>query len=149
MPQLASETFASQIFWVLLGFALVYFFVGSVAFPGLQEIMRSRAAHIESLLKSAETVRREVDDIERELRNALETAQMEATRKESQLMSDFLERSRKQKAAFSERMKRESKERSKALEEIVAAAFREVLKSSDDFVAQALQAMCGSGANGN
>lgn len=149
MPQLASETFASQIFWVLLGFALVYFFVSSVVFPGLQGIMRNRAAHIESLLKSAETVRREVDDIERELRNALETAQMEATRKESQLMSDFLERSRKQKIAFSERMNRESKERSKALEESAATAFQEVLKSSDDFVAQALQAMSRSELHGN
>lgn len=139
MPQLATETFASQIFWVLLGFALVYLFVSTVAFPELHDIMRNRVVHIESLFKSAEKTKSEATEIERQSRMELENAQLDASTKEAQLMSEFLEKSRAQKATFQERINRESRNKAKELEEDVSKTFQEICSSSDDLVEQAVK----------
>lgn len=136
MPQLATETFVSQIFWVLCGFALVYFFVSRVAFPELQDILRNRVTHIESLFKSAETTKNEAEEVERKSRIALENARLDATTKESQLMANFLDRSIAQKNDFYERFDRESKEKSEELEAAVAKAFQEISSSGDELVEQ-------------
>lgn len=145
MPQLATETFVSQIFWVLCGFALVYLFVSRVAFPELQDIMRNRITHIESLLKSAETTKNEAEELERESRIALENARFDATAKESQLMADFIEKSIEQKNDFYKRFDRESKEKSEELEVAVAQAFQEISKSSDELVKQIATAISKGG----
>lgn len=141
MPQLAVETYPSQIFWVLVGFALVYLFVSRIAVPGLQEIVRTRAAHVESILKSAEQLKNEADRLERESQISLENAQLDASAKESRLMSDFREKSLAQKEDFFKRMARESREKSEALTKAADEAFKAVSASTDEIVDQAVRIM--------
>ena len=63
MPQIAqlSETFASQIFWVLLFFGLVFFVIGKGMVPKVMATVDARDASVAADLKAAEAARAEAD----------------------------------------------------------------------------------------
>ena len=141
MPQLDVSTYPSQIFWVLVGFLLFYRFVSTVAIPGIQEIMRNRATHVESLLKAASSLKEEAEKLESASRIALENAQIEAATKETKLMADFREKTISQRNAFYERMATESAEKSVALEKAADEAFFVISQSSDEIVNRAIEVL--------
>lgn len=70
MPQIAQlgETFASQIFWMLIVFGLVYFIVGRGIVPQVQGTVDDRNARISGDLEAAEAARADADRIEEEWR---------------------------------------------------------------------------------
>jgi len=141
LPQLAVATYPSQIFWILIGFLFFYLFVSKVAIPGLQEIMKSRATHVESILKAASLLKDEAEKLESSSRIALENAQIEASAKENKLMADFREKTISQRNAFYERMTRESAEKSVALAKAANEAFSAISQSSDEIVNRAIKVL--------
>jgi len=143
LPQLAVATYPSQIFWILIGFLFFYLFVSKVAIPGLQEIMKSRATHVESILRAASLLKDEAEKLESSSRIALENAQIEASTKENKLMADFREKTIMQRDAFFERMTRESAEKSEALSKAADDAFFAISQSSDEIVERAVRVLSG------
>lgn len=77
MPQLSqvSATYASQIFWLLLTFGLLYFVVGRGMVPKIVSTVDAREARIEGDLAAAEAARASADATE-----AAWKAQMDAAR---------------------------------------------------------------------
>ncbi|MHA6721400.1 F0F1 ATP synthase subunit B family protein [Sphingomonas sp. RS2018] len=63
MPQIAqlSATWASQAFWLLLTFGIVYLVVGRGMVPKVQQTIDSRDASVAADLTAAEAARREAD----------------------------------------------------------------------------------------
>lgn len=143
MPQLEVATYPSQVFWVLVGFTLVYLFVSRVAVPGLQEIIRSRTTYVESILRSAEKLKTEADRIQTESRIALEEVQLEASAEEQKLVFDFKQKSLAERNAFCERLEKESQEKSMALTDAANEVFSIIAASSDELVDQAINVMSG------
>lgn len=141
MPQLAVETYPSQVFWVLIGFLCVYLFISRVAVPSLQEILKVRSDHIGSILTAAEQLKSEAEEIEKNSQIALENAQLSLSAAESKLMSDFREECIARKNEFYERFSRESAERSQSLSDAANDAFEAISKSSDAIVDAALKAI--------
>ena len=66
MPQIAqiSATYASQIFWLLITFGLLYFVVGRGMVPRIQATVDAREARIAGDLAAAEAARAEADRVE-------------------------------------------------------------------------------------
>ena len=66
MPQIAqlSETYASQIFWLLLFFGFTFFVVGRGMVPKVMATVSAREKQIADDLASAEAARRGADDAE-------------------------------------------------------------------------------------
>lgn len=63
MPQIAqlSETFASQIFWVLIFFGLVFFVIGKGMVPKVMATVEARDKQIADDLAAAEAARKAAD----------------------------------------------------------------------------------------
>ena len=59
MPQLdqISEIYASQVFWLAIVFALIYFGIGKAMVPKIERTMEDRAARISGDLAAAEAAR--------------------------------------------------------------------------------------------
>ena len=60
MPQFAQvDTFASQIFWLVVSFAILYILLSKVVIPRISTVLENRQQKIASDLKRAEEARAE------------------------------------------------------------------------------------------
>ncbi len=66
MPQIAqlSETYASQIFWLLIFFGIIFFVIGNGMVPRVMATVEARDAQIAADLAAAEGARRAADESE-------------------------------------------------------------------------------------
>jgi F-type H+-transporting ATPase subunit b len=80
MPQIAqiSETFASQLFWLVIAFGLIYFVIGRGMLPKIQATVEQRDLRISEDLAAAERARAEADAREEAYRAQLEANRAEA-----------------------------------------------------------------------
>lgn len=80
MPQLSQvdSTYASQIFWLLVTFGLLYFVVGKLMVTRIEATVDARDARISGDLAAAEVARREADRTEEAWRAESEAARAAA-----------------------------------------------------------------------
>lgn len=149
MPQLAVETFFSQVFWVLLGFFAVYAFVSNVVTGGIESIFKSRSSYVDDLTSNTEQINTEVENLENASAIALENSEIASAAKESELIASFREQSIVEKDKlyndFSTKSKLASAELSKAAETLFAEMSFEI----EIFVAAAINSMNRSSEKNN
>ena len=78
LPQLDIETYASQIFWLIITFTVLYFLVAKIAMPRIAEVLEGRQERIEDDLDKAETLKKEAYLVRVEYEKALSSAREEA-----------------------------------------------------------------------
>jgi len=82
MPQLsqAGEIYASQLFWLAIVFALVYFGIGRLMVPRIERTIENRSALIQGDIAAAEAARDAARHIQEAYDAGLDTARGEASR---------------------------------------------------------------------
>jgi F-type H+-transporting ATPase subunit b len=82
MPQIEQilTTYASQIFWLLLVFGLIYFGIGRAMLPKVEATVDQRNSRIAGDLAAAEAARGVADTLEEEQRLRLEANRAEAAK---------------------------------------------------------------------
>jgi F-type H+-transporting ATPase subunit b len=60
-PPFQSETFASQLLWFAVCFALLYLLMAKIALPRVGGILAARREHVEGDLKTAQSLREKAD----------------------------------------------------------------------------------------
>ena len=80
MPQIAqiAATYASQIFWLLIVFGLIYFVIGKGMLPKIEATVDARDQKIASDLAAAEAARAKADETEAAYRAKIEDARAAA-----------------------------------------------------------------------
>ena len=78
LPQLDVQTYASQIFWLIISFIVLYFLVAKVAMPRISEVLEERQERIEDDLDKAETLKKEAYVVRVEYEKALMLARERA-----------------------------------------------------------------------
>ena len=80
MPQIAqiAATYASQIFWLLITFGLIYFGIGKAMLPKIESTVEARDKKIADDLAAANRARAEADATEEAYRTAMDTARASA-----------------------------------------------------------------------
>jgi F-type H+-transporting ATPase subunit b len=136
MPQLEVQWFASQIFWLVAMFSLLYWLLSRKALPRLTEVIDARHARIARDLEEAQSQRAEAEEA-----LARYEREMEAAREEAHtLLSETLSRLQDQEA----QRQRELDEKLAALvreaEERIAKAKAEALGELEEEAATAAQA---------
>src|SRR3546814_1701791 len=70
MPQLDIGTYASQLFWLVCCFGVLYIFMSRISVPLIATVLEKRQLHIEGTLKrgidlqtKAESLRNEFDEV--------------------------------------------------------------------------------------
>jgi F-type H+-transporting ATPase subunit b len=82
MPQLSQigEIYASQLFWLAIVFALIYFGIGKAMVPKIERTIDDRNARINGDLAAAEAARATAQASEQEYQTGLESARSQALR---------------------------------------------------------------------
>jgi F-type H+-transporting ATPase subunit b len=62
VPQIETATFVSQIFWLIVAFATLYYLLSRRALPRLAEVLEARQDRIAADLDEAERLRREAEE---------------------------------------------------------------------------------------
>ncbi|MEM6649144.1 MAG: F0F1 ATP synthase subunit B' [Pseudomonadota bacterium] len=78
LPQLNTETFASQVFWMLIVFALLYFLCAKVFLPRLGNIIEERRNRIADDYDQAADFKRQAEAAEEAYNHALADAKANA-----------------------------------------------------------------------
>ena len=78
MPQIAQidATFASQLFWLILTFGLVYFVIGKGMLPKIEATVEARDNRISDDLAAAERARAAADETEEAYRARTEVSRI-------------------------------------------------------------------------
>ena len=105
MPQIAqiSEIFASQLFWLMVSFGLIYLIVGRGMLPKIEATVDQRDRRISEDLAAAERARAEADQREEAYRAQVEANRAEALKvTQAAKQAAALETEQKVKAADAE-----------------------------------------------
>lgn len=80
MPQIAQivDTYASQIFWLLIVFGLIYFGIGKAMLPKIEATVDARDARIAGDLAAAQAARATADETEEAYRTRIDAARADA-----------------------------------------------------------------------
>jgi F-type H+-transporting ATPase subunit b len=80
MPQISqiSEIFASQLFWLIVSFGLIYLIIGRGMLPKIEGTVEQRDRRISDDLASAERARAQADEMEEAYRARAEANRAEA-----------------------------------------------------------------------
>lgn len=107
-PPFNAETFASQIFWFVITFVLLYWLMSRVALPRVGAIVSARAGKIEGDLAAAQKTKDETDaaiaGYEKKLADARTNAQSIAAQTRDKLMAQADERRKTLEGKLADRL---------------------------------------------
>lgn len=136
-PPFDSSTFASQLLWLAITFAALYWLMSKIALPRIGEILEVRRDRIESDLAEAERMRQKTDqalaDYEKALADAKSKAQGIAEETRAKVKA---EQDKKRSAAEADLSKKVS-----AAEARIQETKTDALKNVSDIAAETAQAL--------
>lgn len=139
MPQIAqlAETYASQVFWLLIVFGLIYFGIGRAMLPKIEATVDARAAKVAGDLAAADTARRVADATEEAWRTEMSAARAEAQAATAEAKAKGAVATEKKVKAADAKAATKIAE----AEASIAAATRDALSSIEGAAAEAAQDM--------
>ena len=139
MPQIAqiSETFASQLFWLIIAFGLIYIVVGRGMLPKIEATVSQRDNRIAEDLAAAERARAQADETEEAYRIRTEASRAEAL-KVTQAAKEASARETEQRVKTADA---EIGERTAAAEESIRAAAATTMADIETVAAELAQEM--------
>ncbi|HLW27652.1 MAG TPA: ATPase [Kiloniellales bacterium] len=148
LPQLTqTETFASQIFWLVITFGALYYIMSRKVLPRLGEAVEGRREKIEDDLGRAERLRAEAEEVMGAYEKALSTARSEAgeilkevsdeikaetTQRLEVFGREQAERSRSEEAAIEEAMQRASGELAAMASDVAQSVTQKLIEVTPD-----------------
>lgn len=134
MPQLDISTYSSQIFWLVVCFATLYFFASNIILPRIRDIQDTRKNAIDSDLSSAKTLE---DSIEA-LNTKTNTLRQNATAAYQEKLDEATQKAAVEKEALMEDVKHKiekiTQKSHKDLEEFIASTKSQSQLAVEDLV---------------
>jgi F-type H+-transporting ATPase subunit b len=139
LPQLDAGSYPSQIFWLVVFFALLYYLLSRKALPRLNDILEARQDRITADLDRAAKLREEAEDALRRYEAMLAEAQERA----HALLRETEERLSAEYAQRRAELDRELEQRIAGAESQIAAATERALAGVRDVAAELVQIAVG------
>ena len=138
MPQIEQiNTFASQIFWLLVAFAVLYWLMAKVALPRLEKVIEDRRRRLDDDLEKAAAMRSEAEAVIAAYEKALADARAQAVASvkatNDKLAAEAAQRLAQANASIAER--------TTAAEKRIAEARTQAMTSVREIAVEAAQAM--------
>lgn len=149
LPQLDPSSYASQIFWLIISFVLLYTLMARIALPRVTEVLDMRQTQRDNNLNRASTLQEDAEKIRVSLEAATASAQAEA----QAALNAREQENAKKITAETARFQEHARTRIASAEQNIAKAKEEALQSladiSADVAADIVQKISGAAANKN
>lgn len=116
LPQFDPTWFASQVFWLAVSFALLYFIFAKKTLPDISGVIENRKNHIQSDLETAEKLTAQADAVHDAYMENLTKAQNEAAKAVQSVESKMKKKSEKAMDDFRARSEKEVQEAERRIE---------------------------------
>ena len=141
LPQLATATFPSQIFWVVFGFFCVYGIMAFFAVPKLRKILDIRQLRIDTLLNVANKFNEKSEKIKKEAEDLLAKTKQDILKTEEELISELEQKSAEEKQKLSKGILENTNREMASLKISSEEVFKSVSSDLDELLDLALQKM--------
>ncbi|AFX98485.1 ATP synthase B/B' CF family protein [Candidatus Endolissoclinum faulkneri L2] len=131
LPQFDTDTYSSQIFWLIVSFLLFYFIMSTKVIPRIGFILRERQKRIENDINIANRLREEAD----EMKIRYETFLGESRSQANEIICNSINQIDNQRAYAKKTLK--SSERIKSAAAIIIEQRTKALKSLDSVACEA------------
>lgn len=132
LPQMDPTWFASQLFWLVVLFAALYFVFAKTVLPNLSSTLENRREHIQGDLDSADSLKKEAEKVHQDYETILEEARAKASKLYQDIDEDIKAKSEKEYADFQDRLVKETQ----AVEAKILAAKQEAMAGMNDIAAE-------------
>lgn len=139
LPQLATATFPSQIFWVVVGFFCVYGIISFVAVPRLKKILDDRRSRVDGLLDAAEKFKKKSEKIEKESEDLIEKTKKEVFVAEEKLVNELEKKNFEEKQRISKEILENANKEIASLKISSEEALQNMSSNLDDLLDLAFQ----------
>ncbi|NNG04703.1 MAG: F0F1 ATP synthase subunit B' [Inquilinus sp.] len=137
MPQFDPQYFASQIFWLAVSFAILYWLMARFVLPRIAEVLEERSERIADDLEKAETLKTEAEAVIEAYEAALAKARGEASGLLAKAAQEIAEVSAQRQAEFAAALAKKTQ----AAEDRIATAKQEATAQVRDIAVDAARAI--------
>lgn len=142
-PQLKTETYASQVFWLFVSFLMMYGLMSRVALPRVGEVLETRRAQKENNLKRAEQLQEEAQKATESYEEALAKAQESAQEAITAAEQNIAEKMAAESARFAEHARKRVVAAEQGIEKAKADALISLADISAEISAEIVNKVAG------
>lgn len=143
LPQLDVSTYPSQLFWLAIAFALMYFIFSRKSLPEISSVLENRQQHIESDLSHADSLKKDAEKAQL----AYESSLVEARAKAHEAMHDAQEtiqaKADKQSEEFRARVEQDIQALERSLQKAKEAAMDDMNTIAAEVASEAAKKIVG------
>lgn len=143
LPQFDPSSFPSQIFWLTAAFVILYLFFSKKTLPDISSVLENRRQHIQSDLDTAESLRKQAEEIHQAYEKVMEQAQIAASDYYLDAERTIKEKTQREMNAFYERAVEQVGETEKRIEAAKAEAMEDMSTIAAQIAAEVAQKIIG------
>ena len=143
LPQFDPSSFASQVFWLAIAFAILYIFFSKKTLPEISSVIESRKEHIQSDLTSAEELKAEAEGVQEAYETILEEARQKSSTSFAKAEAKIKEKTNEVYQDFQARSAKEITAKEKAIEKAKADAMDEMNVLAAEIAREAAEKIIG------
>ena len=144
MPQLDPTWFASQFFWIVVMFCVLYFVMAKISLPPITKVLEERRNLIEGDIQKAMELKSEAEAALKSYEDALTGANAEARKMIAEAKAEMTEIASKKDKEMNAVLEEKLKESEKKLAESKQNALKDVRKMSQEIAYAMVLKLTGS-----
>ncbi len=149
LPQFDPTWFASQVFWLVIAFGLLYVIFARRTLPDLSSIIENRKNHIQADLEQAENLTSQAENVQNAYEKSLNGAREQATTMLIYMHASMQKQKNDQTEAFRVRSETEVRAAEERLTNAKDKAMSEISDIVADVAAQAVEKIIGVSTDAN
>lgn len=147
MPQLNPEFWLSQIVWLTIVFALLYFLIQKFFSPKLFALIDTRTNFIKSLLEEAEVCKNQIQKLEDEYNLIITEAKIESKKISAKLKSDLNDKISIKRKEFENFLSSETLKVEEEVNNFKKKALENIQNIAGDFSKELIEKITGTAPN--
>ena len=147
MPQLNPKFWLSQIVWITIVFALLYFLIQKFFSPKLFALIDTRTNFIKSLLEEAEVCKNQIQKLEDEYNLIITEAKIESKKISAKLKSDLNDKISIKRKEFENFLNSETLKAEEEVNNFKKKALENIQNIAGDFSKELIEKITGTAPN--
>lgn len=143
MPQLKTETYSSQVFWLLVAFFVLYRLNSRVGLPAVGAVLEARRERIDGDLDHASAMKSQAEQVKAEFEKALAVADAEAKRALAEATEAVKAQTAQRQAELTAQLDARMREAEQSIADAKQAALASVRDVAADITAAAAEKVSG------
>ena len=143
LPQLDPSTYPSQLFWLMVTFAILYLIFSKKSLPEISSVIENRQQHIQSDLETAESLKEQAEEAEKTYESSLADARAQAHKAMHDVQEKMKAKAEKQNESFRQKSEKEILELETRLEQVKKDAMDDMNTIAAEVASEAAKKIVG------